>query len=119
MGWLQLDSGNNALAVNIRTAEGGYASERVQSAFDVRDPSTPETILRETETNTLLAACISGLTPRHQELLTLRYEHELTFGEIAHRWKTSTAAVSTMHTRAIQRLRTSLELMGASYSGLV
>lgn len=94
-----------------------YAAECFQSALDVRDPDTPATLYAAAEIAGVVRAAMGGMMPRHAELLSLRYERDLTLGEIAALWGVSEPAVHAMERRALARMKLSLELMGVNSVG--
>ena len=59
--------------------------------------------------NTALADAISALPEREKLIVTLYYYEELTFPEIAEVLGLSPERVSELHTRAVLRLKASLE----------
>ena len=95
----------------------GYATECVPgqgAAIANRDESADvESCLAIGETQELIRAAIGGLTRRHAAVLLARHFDGLTFDEIAEVFGVSRGAVHHMHTRACERLRESLALMGA------
>lgn len=93
-------------------AECVSGPNRARCAYDVADPSTPETLYQDAETAELIAAAVSGLSARHAKLLVLRYERDFTFAELALAFDVSEPAVKQMHDRALARLKQSLEWMG-------
>lgn len=102
-------SGVSSVAVDFSAT---HETLRGSSALDIADPNTPESIAVSSETASLLSGCVGGLTERHRELIELRYEQDLTLAEIAKVFGVSVAAVHQMHAVALDRLRTSLSLMG-------
>jgi RNA polymerase sigma factor (sigma-70 family) len=102
-------SGVSPLAVDFPAT---YETVRGSSALDVADPNTPESIAVSNETAAVLEACVGGLIDRHQDLIALRYEHDMSLAQIAQVFGVSVSAVHQMHAVALDRLKTSLSLMG-------
>lgn len=84
----------------------------LRAILNLEDPRDAHQIIEERETSDILRDAIGGLTPRHQQILALRYQEELTFAEIAMELHLTVSSVHAMHRLALQRLRDSLELMG-------
>jgi RNA polymerase sigma factor (sigma-70 family) len=81
-------------------------------AFDIPDPDTPESILAEAETSDLIRDAIGGLTRDHQQILALRFQDDLTFEAIGARLGITKQSAQAKYALAIERMRTSLSLMG-------
>jgi RNA polymerase sigma factor (sigma-70 family) len=79
---------------------------------DKQDPDTPETLLRQTETCDLIREAISGLTVEHQEIISWRFQEDLSFEEIAGLTGKTRQSVHEMYKLALARLRISLRVMG-------
>jgi RNA polymerase sigma factor (sigma-70 family) len=78
------------------------------------DNLCPEALAGAAETAVIVRHAIGGLTVEHVAVITMRYERDMTYREIAAELAISEPAVHAMHKRAIARLRQSLELMGVS-----
>jgi RNA polymerase sigma factor (sigma-70 family) len=102
-------SGVSPLAVDFPAT---HETLRGSSAMDIADPNTPESIAVSSETASLLSGCVGGLTERHRQLIEMRYEQDMTLAHIAQVFGVSVPAVHAMHALALDRLRTSLSLMG-------
>ena len=103
------------MAFDLYTAHetfGVPVQEPGTCAYDLADPETPESLCGRNETAAVIRAAVGGLESRHAELLALRYQDDLTLREIGARWGVSESAVCQMHATALERIRTSLELMG-------
>ncbi len=77
-----------------------------------RRASGPQEALDETEVREALAEAISGLPEREKLVVTLYYYEELTLREIGEVLGVTESRVSQLHTKAILRLRSRLQLGG-------
>lgn len=82
-------------------------------AQSIADAATPQTILEQTETADILRDAVGGLIRSHRQVLTLRHGHDMTYEEIGRHMRISASAAFQLHQSAIQKLRISLDLMGA------
>ncbi|HHX87136.1 MAG TPA: FliA/WhiG family RNA polymerase sigma factor [Firmicutes bacterium] len=118
LGWLETAvervwSNYNLLAVV--SLEKLLFKEMGEDGFTVEDilstsHDTPELALIKKERQHLLAEALNELPEREKLLLSLYYYEDLTQKEIAKLMCVSTARVSQMHARAIQRLQ---EMLGS------
>ena len=108
----QKDAANVALSnilsldMLMDTREEGYQLELPSS--DIQ--SQPETALQEREMQRALAAGISSLRKNEQIVLSLYYDKNLHLKEIAQVMELSEPRISQIHTRAIQKLRSYMEV---------
>ncbi len=82
------------------------------SNFSIRDKDidgSPEKKLFEGETKRLLVERIESLPERERMIIDLYYFSELTYKEIAEVLGISESRISQLHTKAISKLRTSIE----------
>lgn len=93
----------------LRNESGSVGDLRC--ALEVPDPSTPQTILEETEKSTVVQDAVSGMTPEHQRVLTMRYQDDMSLKQMAVILRVSKSSVSRMLDTARSRMRTSLAIM--------
>ena len=87
-----------------------YESDGQQ--FEVPSTDTenqPESFLQEKELQQMLAKGISGLRKKEQIVLSLHYEENLQFKEIAQIMNVSAPRISQIHAKAIEKLRYFME----------
>lgn len=76
--------------------------------FAITDESTPETIVQSMQMRQQVIAAYTNLPEREALVLSLYYEQELTYKEIAEILDISTPRVHQIHAQAISRLRNSI-----------
>jgi RNA polymerase sigma-70 factor (ECF subfamily) len=70
--------------------------------------ASPDAAVADQDTRTILWRAIAELPERQREVLTLRWQHELAWDDIAHALGATSAAVQMQHSRAIRALRAKL-----------
>ena len=87
-----------------------YESDGQQFEVPSTDPENqPESCLQEKELQQMLAKGISGLRENEQIVLSLHYEENLQFKEIAQIMNVSAPRISQIHAKAIEKLRDFME----------
>lgn len=87
-----------------------YESDGQQLEVPSTDPENqPESCLQEKELQQMLAKGISGLRKNEQIVLSLHYEENLQFKEIAQIMNVSAPRISQIHAKAIEKLRDFME----------
>lgn len=81
----------------------------MQIGEDFADSQTPEGSVQEQELVDTLAAAIDGMPERERMIITLYYYEELTLKEISGILGVSESRVSQLHSRAISRIKKTLE----------
>jgi RNA polymerase sigma factor for flagellar operon FliA len=86
--------------------------EQLSLAEFIRDPDSPDPLLmmEQSESRETLAQCISELSEKDQLILSLYYHEKLTLKEISKVLEVSESRVCQLHTRAISRLRKSMNV---------
>lgn len=89
--------------------------EQLSLADFISDPDSPDPLMlmEEKEIRQLLAKCISELPDKDQLVLSLYYHEKLTLKEISRVLEVSESRVCQLHTRAVERLRKSMNIMPA------
>lgn len=103
------------LFANILSIDEGNkdSDENEGSAFTIRDKKTltPEEHMMKEELYQDLANSIEGLNEKEQLVISLFYQEELTLTEIGQVLGLSTSRISQIHSKALFKLRRSLEKM--------
>lgn len=76
----------------------------------------PDEICARTEMRTVLGKVMKGLPPRHQQVVTLYYERDLTMKEIGDVLGVNESRVSQIHKAALEKMQTTLVASGISSS---
>ena len=94
--------------------ETAYTSEgeSLSLADFIHDPDSPDplSLMEEKEMKQLLVEAIAGLPDKDQLVLSLYYQEKLTLREISRILEVSESRVCQLHTRAIERLRKSMDI---------
>ena len=90
------------------TSEG----EQLSLADFIQDPDSPDplSLMEEREMKLMLAEAISGLPEKDQLVLSFYYQEKLTLKEISRILEVSESRVCQLHTRAVERLRKSMNI---------
>ena len=106
--WRHHTAQRRDIHVELRLADVlDQSSAVLAGAFPVRGPTPDEQAIHH-EQAAALAAAIDRLSPSHAEVILSRHLENQPFAEIAARMDRSEAAVRSLWTRAIQRLREEL-----------
>ena len=86
--------------------------EQLSLADFIHDPDSPDplSIMEDKEMKLILAQSISELPEKDQLVLALYYQDNLTLKEISRILEVSESRVCQLHTRAIERLRKSMDI---------
>ena len=89
-----------------------FEGEQLSLVDFVSDPDSPDplSVMEEKESKEILAKCISELPEKDQLILSLYYHEKLTLKEISKILEVSESRVCQLHTRAIGRLRKSMNV---------
>ncbi|MCL2766088.1 MAG: FliA/WhiG family RNA polymerase sigma factor [Peptococcaceae bacterium] len=89
-----------------------HEGEQLSLVDFISDPDSPDplTVIEDKESREILAQCISELPEKDQLILSLYYHEKLTLKEISKILTVSESRVCQLHTRAIGRLRKSMNV---------
>lgn len=95
----------NTLIDNFRASSRQKNIPLDQMADDPKDGSTPEQMLLEKEENQLLRRCILRLSPKEQEIISLKFGADMNNRQIAGILGLSDSNVGIILFRAVRKLR--------------
>ena len=91
-----------------RQLPGADSADRAFIELTDTAPS-PSSIVRQDEEDVALKAAIAGLPSDYRQVITWRYEEDLSFAEIGKRLNRSANAAQKLWFRAVERLRENME----------
>ncbi|MBM7701890.1 FliA/WhiG family RNA polymerase sigma factor [Metabacillus iocasae] len=97
----------NVLSIEDQPRETDDSDHQTYAIKDEKALSPEEQVVKK-ETFKELVEVIQGLSEKEQLVLSLFYKEELTFTEIGHVLSLSTSRISQIHSKAIFKLRTTL-----------
>jgi len=89
----------------FENAEG----ENTLTATMVDDSPLPSELLQKAQDATFVQRLLQSLDPQYQDVLTLRYQNDMTFKEIGEALKKPLHTVKSQHRRALASLRRALK----------
>ncbi len=96
---------------DIETEEEGSIVENIED-----DDESASEILERKEIKTMVGKMLEDLSPAYRSVLTLYYEDQMNFREIAETTETSENTVRSRHRRALRALKKKLETYDATKS---